>query len=1206
PTCKEELCRQDDESVHLNNGCLVTFFRQVAMHAPDNDALMNVVYKSAGIRGVIALVDRDEIPQNSPQYVVFLDLRQIAESFQFLVLDRPYVTKEELAAIPLRKPPPGWRLRVRGGRMRSRKVEIQPNDTLTFGFEYDECIESPTFYSSSSEDGDEDEEDPSEGDEEEATDREDADSEATTRSRSQRRGGNNGDAEPSSDHSFDDSAMPGPTDSCGTLNATQSVAARLVGHAVSCADHLEHKWLTEPAPFSFDMRSRLDALRFLTVELGDPWPFLPFDGGDVPGMLRDFVDLGQAQVDVYRWTWVLVLKPGFIPEQLQLRLRFPSTLEEVVETVQAARVPGDLQAFPQLFGAAPQPAFGVCAFLAAPLWFEEGLVACMDLTDVDGRFFALRLPSYLDRQAALMMADLPPMSDVQVGTSFPHSETLPERLLSTIPWQTDNEQGFSQSGDCYCLALRYGFRLYFADPRRPMQYRDRLAEAVGCRTQELAIFPAEPRVRNAAVDGHHCRTVLVTVPRTFLEEVDASFCFLVDGRQLLQGWYCFRAPDTRVLAADVLDALNEEAPQGWCAEVSGISVGYLLLDVAPGKVLEARYIPAPVPVGGNAEDMAWEQDFVIADPGWYGRFQAGVESSTVEEVDRPMELSATQVVVFRPDYVPIHIDVWLRVPATTDELFAAVSEQCQDAAILGFVRLVEVVPQPDTSFVSVLLLPAWPMTERAVLIDGRLKDGRLFALMVPCHMNLRSLLAAADYDPNCNVLMYAGESPWALEHEESVPVHEGELFVVADPNHGVLITAFLSDMLVSPLAPGDMPPLGSEHEVVLVLSDREPVFLPFVRSDRGALRRQVAAALGIDDTDLFMCRTDPPLQDSCERGRRAKIVCVAYAFRDGSSQTDAFMLGVLDMRPILLGLQGLEIHEWHLDVNRLVERLSGWCPADLAICISGGSPGIALPAGFREVQDGEVLTVTFEDTRTEPSLDCVREECEGGSHHASMPPLVTISEHSPAFHHLDAGRSLMPIGATVGTCGNPGLPNTGMKEDSEAASSVPPRKQAKHDPFFEARHCLSLPELPAKTFSDLGTAYPRRFVSSSGSNKVLGADPLPHMRWGLVVSLLGTEQQMPGQFTGCAYGPLDQEVMSWEMQQNAPRLPPSALIAPFTCDLNTTPECQDGEVRTFPFVCTSYNALSLLTPDRQENGTQTGLYGAAGRVALLDASFEAH
>ena len=78
----------------------------VDIYAPRSTVLEHFQYRGTEVRGVLAMVERSE----TPQHVIFLDLRLVAEGIKFVVLPRPYIMLTELGRLLKHKPPPSWRL----------------------------------------------------------------------------------------------------------------------------------------------------------------------------------------------------------------------------------------------------------------------------------------------------------------------------------------------------------------------------------------------------------------------------------------------------------------------------------------------------------------------------------------------------------------------------------------------------------------------------------------------------------------------------------------------------------------------------------------------------------------------------------------------------------------------------------------------------------------------------------------------------------------------------------------------------------------------------------------------------------------------------------------------------------------------------------------------------------------------------------------
>eukprot|EP00439_Symbiodinium_sp_Y106_P007596 s4197_g1.t1 len=104
----------------------------VDFHTPKPGCIEHIMYRGIRVRGVIAVADRIY----EGQCVIFLDLRQVAEGVQFVVLEVPYVMLDALPALLRSRPPPGWELKVIGGRRRRDRIQVENSDTLVFGYQY--------------------------------------------------------------------------------------------------------------------------------------------------------------------------------------------------------------------------------------------------------------------------------------------------------------------------------------------------------------------------------------------------------------------------------------------------------------------------------------------------------------------------------------------------------------------------------------------------------------------------------------------------------------------------------------------------------------------------------------------------------------------------------------------------------------------------------------------------------------------------------------------------------------------------------------------------------------------------------------------------------------------------------------------------------------------------------------------------------------
>ncbi|CAE7871297.1 hypothetical protein AK812_SmicGene3911 [Symbiodinium microadriaticum] len=755
---------------------------------------------------------------------------------------------------------------------------------------------------------------------------------------------------------------------------------------------------------------RLEDLRSVTIALGGAWPFHSPFNGRVPGTLRDSEEEDSAPHPHLCWVQVLVLKCLYVPEKLSVAIGLPATPLEATTVIQGARPLTLSRDFPHLIAAAPQPFSEACVYIANPSWYGFDMVACADLTCIDGRIFAVRLPDYADRRVVLAHVDLPPGSHITVYVGFleaPLQDGVPLHLFPgvTLRFLPDdqppapalaisemlqsmaflNTEGVNPEvapADYYCLVLRYSYKLFRADNLLPWQYRERFAGAIGCTASQVSIFPATPRAIDVAIEGCPCRTALAVVPTSFVTEEVNSYCFLVDARPILQGWMCFRTRTSPIGAALVLRELNAEAPLGLRATLDDVATLDALIDVGPGQILVARYIPLEdLPNLGDPVGHPGEVEWELLPP-----IHPTDESS--DDSNPPQEESMEgnyQVLVpcmlFMTDYCPELYEVALYLPAEPDELVDGVldarSQQRQEnSPCPHFVR-----PQPDTAFASLLMLPLWPVEHCVVLVDGRTVDQRLFAICLAPLIDRRSLLIAAAYEPDQPLDVYVRDSPWPLRADTAIPLYTGDLVVVTFSTQLAPGTGHLIQMLGSPDSwDSAAVPVEPTVRFTLILQESDSFLianhsheLDGVESSDSvdSIDARTAEHLGIDEGDLILYAAFPGVDDHWERGRPVDRVLIAIRHPQGLAGTDTRTACVIDARPIFMGIQGSALSGRVLDCSTLIDRLVHFCPVGFVVTITGGASGIALPNGLREVQNGTVLSVHFRamDTAIVSSYD---------------------------------------------------------------------------------------------------------------------------------------------------------------------------------------------------------------------------------------------
>ena len=343
------------------------------------------------------------------------------------------------------------------------------------------------------------------------------------------------------------------------------------------------------------------------------------------------------------------------------------------------------------------------------------------------------------------------------ATPVPRRCTLAEAILSDEFWTADEMRDPLHSDRFYCLVSRTGFRLHQSDEGHPMRYREHLAITAGIPLRRLALFPAAPRVSDAAIDGWPCITVLAVADRETAHGLDQDnfFSFLVDGRPLGQGWLCFQAFASPILAAEVLDTLNAAAPLGKKVEVEGAHLGPELLHIAPGTVLHAAYVddgeqlaPALSPAHDGDSDSSGRSGFPCC---------------------------FTEVQVLAPDFASSRVPLQLPMPVTASQLRGAVAAESSDHLRSTFPRLIEVFPQPSTFCCYFLRRPAWPYPGTLVCVDARRVAGGLFACRTTPNLSRSDCLAMIGRQDVADVSIYVRDTEHPWMPEECPNMLEGDL-----------------------------------------------------------------------------------------------------------------------------------------------------------------------------------------------------------------------------------------------------------------------------------------------------------------------------------------------------------------------------------------------------------------------------------------------
>ena len=779
----------------------------------------------------------------------------------------------------------------------------------------------------------------------------------------------------------------------------------------TCETAREHKLLREPQCNQPRESRELSSLRRVTEALGDSWPFtIDEHNWHTPEVSEDEGSETSSDEGLIRWVTILVLKPLYQPEVITVVVQFPTSVEDFNEIVQGGRLRKNQLAFPHLKDVQPQPSAQTPVLIAMPRWYGLSMLVCFDTTRIDNRIFTVEVPDRVDKQQLLMYADLPPNAEVRIFvgrdeqplaenariqvypaitiTFWPPEGPPPDRQPAAVlfqqgrTWRDVSEFEILAPDARYCLILRYGFRLFWADRSTPWTYRRRIAESVGVTVSDLSLFPAQPRVDDASIDGLPCNTVLIGVPRQFLAETSASFCFVLDCRQLLQGWICVRAHGEQFPVSAILEEVREGVPIGWCASVVGVRPEAEFVAVQPGAVITVAAVPQLEP---SFVQHAWEHSSGsgIRDLHTGGTGEAPTERGTASPhrahapdppADSGRDVSPAQghraeaevQIGFRPFtavfliLVPAYAQeisiLQLGAPATVAEVKAALQNGRSAQSFRRFPHLIEAFPQPDTTFGVLVAVPDWDCMAAFVVVDSRQAGGRLFAAAVPARADRTLLLSVCGFDPNGQFVVYIQDTPWHLVDGPQVRVSHGDLVLVTIPDHPVIVSASLSDMLLSAqgwasIAQVPIQLFGSAWFV----ADAPHFGFRLPMNIEQQYQRELASYLAVEQEEVVVSPALPSIVDHSTAGRTSGSV---FHVRVADNQRSTGMVScILDLRPIVGSLESVVLPEGLFDGIAFLEGFLPGVPFGFGVGVFGGHPSFG--NGPRHVQNGTVLTVEY-------------------------------------------------------------------------------------------------------------------------------------------------------------------------------------------------------------------------------------------------------
>ncbi|CAE7621674.1 CFDP2, partial [Symbiodinium necroappetens] len=334
-------------------------------------------------------------------------------------------------------------------------------------------------------------------------------------------------------------------------------------------------------------------------------------------------------------TQTLVAVPEYLSELYELPVPYPCDVGDVFQLLLAHRRAYDRRRFPGLHPVFPQPDTRFVVFIAVPAWHTAQTTVLIDARSLDGRLFAVNVPSRVNASSVFTIADCPAdlslqlyvrdvpwplhtQDTVQVEhgdllTIVPDVAPAPPRpiltdMLQTAEGRTQDDAFAGDYGDRVWLVTDLEPMLFEVNRRRREHFRTDVAAALGTTSERLCLRPAVPPVRDFADHGRLARSVLLALETPFPDEYELgpTTPFLLDLRPIQLGFMAAYAPAGGYDFAALARRLQAFASPGFSVTVWTTEPDQQLplsvLHVRTGEVFRVEYLSL---ASTTAADTRW-------------------------------------------------------------------------------------------------------------------------------------------------------------------------------------------------------------------------------------------------------------------------------------------------------------------------------------------------------------------------------------------------------------------------------------------------------------------------------------------------------------------------------------------------------------------------------------------------------------------------
>ena len=326
----------------------------------------------------------------------------------------------------------------------------------------------------------------------------------------------------------------------------------------------------------------------------------------------------------------LVLAPRFQCEAIQLSLRFPTTVEQVLDELADANGADFSLFFDRLQPALPQPDTSFGVVLALPPWSHGRVCVLVDARQLDNRLFAHDLSSPVNKESILMQLHvsgrlgarlfchhnqelvddqwyhfnqgdtlfvLP--TDVRPGPAV----LLADMLQGPYDWVAPCPTYGGPHFPAFCVLSDGAQHVILVDVdsvRSFSDFRRLAATELRYTSDRVLVSSSLPRVTDLDVLGQHCKAILVATEYVVRVQIPPGRLSMlrtiafVDRRCLLQD-FIWVVAERGLLDPDLfLEPYQAEAPEGFSVNLKGAATelrgGRSYLRIPNGTLLTLTYV----------------------------------------------------------------------------------------------------------------------------------------------------------------------------------------------------------------------------------------------------------------------------------------------------------------------------------------------------------------------------------------------------------------------------------------------------------------------------------------------------------------------------------------------------------------------------------------------------------------------------------------